>query len=237
MTPIKLLAFNNAPESLFDKGKERLARLFPGVVFDYDSNEPCLLVFLSGGSEREALKYAKKKNFYILATFDENNSYAAATEVKAWFDQKGIKNLMVDLDDGYECKLIEKYIRVKNALLRLNGQVLGVIGEPSEWLVASVMKAKTLRSKLGIHVQYIDWDEVIDYNTLQANEEFFQSFAKFTFPGISDAGKVYSSFEEIIQHYALSATTVECFSLVKKHSVTACLALSHFNDKGFPSGC
>lgn len=237
MTPIKLLAFNNAPESLFAKGKERLARLFPEVVFDFDSTDPCLLVFLSGGSESEALRYARKKNFYILATFDENNSFAAATEAKAWFDQKGINNIMVDLDDGYECKLIEKYIKAKNALLRLNGQVLGVIGEPSEWLVASVMKAKTLKSKLGIHLQYIDWDEVIDYNSLQANEEFLKSFAKFNFPGIEDAGKVYSSFEEIIQHYGLSAISVECFSLVKKHSVTACLALSRFNDKGIPSGC
>ena len=89
MTGLKLLAFKGASDKLFENGKSQINELFPANDFDLNTQNPDILFFLSGGSELEALNYSKPGKFLLLAAFEENNSYAAATEVKAHFDKIG----------------------------------------------------------------------------------------------------------------------------------------------------
>jgi L-fucose isomerase-like protein len=54
---------------------------------------------------------------------------------------------------------------------------------------------------------------------------------------LEDAARIDHVLQKLIRDHQLDALTVECFSLVNEHSVTACLGLSHINDLGVPAGC
>lgn len=237
MTGIKLLAFNGAPAHLFTNGKNRIYQLFPNEEFDFDTNKPDILFFVSGGSEKEALKYAKSQKYLLLAAFEENNSYAAATEVKAHFDTIWQDCQLIDLKIESDRQLIADFILAKKAVSRLNGKRLGLIGEVSDWLVASDIPADTLAAKTGIELVKIAWNEVRDYKDFTPQPSFLKTYKTEGDFNNNDAGNVHQALAEIIQRKHLDAITVECFSLVKQNSVTACLALSKFNDDNIPAGC
>lgn len=237
MTGIKLLAFKGASESLFESGKKRLNEFFPNEAFDFSSTDPSLLVFLSGGSEREALNFARPGGFVLLAAFEENNSYAAATEVKAYFDSIGQECRLTDLKSEADRRFIEEFIHAGKAKERLKGKRLGSIGHISDWLVASDVTSETLSANLGIELVRIPWSEVRDYNEFAPDPDFLSAYRAEGDRHTEDAGRVHQALAEIVSRKNLDAITVECFSLVKGRSVTACLALSKLNDDGIAAGC
>jgi len=237
MTGLKLLAFKGASDKLFENGKSQINELFPANDFDLNTQNPDILFFLSGGSELEALNYSKPGKFLLLAAFEENNSYAAATEVKAHFDKIGQDCLLIDLKIEADRQIIADFILAKKAVSRLNGKRLGLIGEVSDWLVASDIPADTLAAKTGIELVKIAWNEVRDYKDFTPQPSFLKTYKTDGDFNITDAGNVHQALAEIIQRKHLDAITVECFSLVQQNSVTACLALSKFNDDNIPAGC
>jgi L-fucose isomerase-like protein len=237
MTTIKFLAFDGASEQLFDEGKSRLTGYFPDEKFDLSSQNPDMLYFLSGGSEREALTYAESGKFLLLVAFEENNSYAAATEVKAYFDSIGQDCQLADIKNENDRGLIQAFIDAGKARERLKGKRLGLIGEISEWLVASDIPGETLASKLGIELVRIPWNEVRNYNDFIPDPAFLETFKTNGNLNISSAGRVHQALTEIISRKKLDAITVECFSLVNENGVTACLGLSKLNDDHIPAGC
>ncbi len=237
MTGTKLLAYNGAPESMFNDGKRRLHELFPGEAFDFSAADPGLFVFLSGGSEREALQHIQPGKFLLLAAFEENNSYAAATEVKAHFDAIGQECLLTDLKNETDRRCIVDYIQAGTAHDKLQGKRLGLIGRVSEWLVASDVAGAALASKFGIDLVKIPWEEVRSYKECTPGPEFLSAYTTDGAFDIGDAGRVHVALSELVTERRLDAITVECFSLVKANSVTACLALSKLNDDGIPAGC
>ncbi len=237
MIGIKLLAFKGASDRLFENGKNQLIEFFPDEKLDLNSQIPDILFFLSGGSEREALIYANPGKLLLLAAFEENNSYAAATEVKAHFDKIGQHCQLCDLKNEADRQLILDFIAAKKALSKLKSKRLGLIGEISDWLVASDISAEMFASKFEIELVKIPWTEVRNYVDFTPDAGFLQAFKSCKNFNIADAGKVHQALAEIISQEKLDAITVECFSLVKENSVTACLALSKFNDNNFPAGC
>ncbi len=237
MTGIKLLAYREAPEQLFSDGKEKMRDLFPDLQFEYNSPDPAILVFLSGGSESEATRIVRPGNFYILAAFEENNSFAAATEVKAWMDREGIGNMLVDLWEDHDRKTITLLTQTLEALQQLQGKQLGLIGGVSEWLLASDTGASNLKNKLGIAFKKIPWDDIADFRSQTPETTILDKFDNFNEQKIREAAQVHAALKQTINSESLDAVTVECFSLVRKHKVTACLSLSQFNDEGLPAGC
>ena len=237
MTGLKLLAFKGASDKLFENGKSQINELFPANDFDLNTQNPDILFFLSGGSEREALNYSRPGKFLLLAAFEENNSYASATEVKAHFDKIGQDCLLCDLKNEKDRQVILDFIKAGKACKRLKGKRLGLIGEVSEWLVASTIPGEILASKLGIELVRLSWNEVRNYKDFAPDADFSETFKTDRNLNISDAGKVHQALAEIVTRKKLDAITVECFSLVKENSVTACLALSKFNDDNIPAGC
>jgi L-fucose isomerase-like protein len=237
MTGLKILAFKGASDKLFENGKSQINELFPANDFDLNTQNPDILFFLSGGSEREALNYSKPGKFLLLAAFEENNSYAAATEVKAHFDKIGQDCLLCDLKNVNDRQVILDFIEAGKACERINGKRLGLIGEVSEWLVASTIPGEILASKLGIGLVRIPWNEVRNYNEFTPDPAFLETYKTDSTLNIRDAGRVHQALTEIISRKKLDAITVECFSLVNENGVTACLGLSKLNDDHIPAGC
>ena len=217
--------------------KTKLLNIIEEQKIEFVNENYDILFFLTGGSEAEAIKNVNVNKFYTLIASKENHSYAAANEVKAYFDQKKINSTLLSLDEN-ECKqFIDDYYKVKLALSNIRGQNLGLIGEVSDWLVASSIDADLLKEKLGINLKQILWNSLPDYKTMEVSKKFNESFNGNKKIDINDTSKVYVLLKNLIAKEKLNAITVECFSLVRKNNTTACLPLSKLNDEGIPAGC
>jgi L-fucose isomerase-like protein len=237
MIPARLLTYKDAPEEMSQQGIQKLQNHFGDFEFDFASDQPLLLLFLSGGSESFAIKTAQPHTFYILIGFEDNNSWAAATEVKAWMDQHEIDALMLDLTNAADRNIIRTYCQNYDCLSRLKGKKLGLIGEISDWLVASDIDEKVLFDKLGITLKKISWSSLPNWKSMNEDGDFVSNFRSPSNESIESASKVNRVLEVAISQNQLDAITVECFSLVQNEGVTACLSLSHLNDRGIPAGC
>jgi L-fucose isomerase-like protein len=54
---------------------------------------------------------------------------------------------------------------------------------------------------------------------------------------LTETAKVSELLSDTIRKQNLDAITVECFPMVQKDCVTACLPLAKFNNEGIPAGC
>ena len=234
---VKLLAFPAAGEEVFAKAKEELKHLFPANRVAYVDQDPSILVFLTGGSERKALESVRKFHLYLLLASGSNNAWAAATEVKAWMNENQVTGILADHTKPEISRLIEDFHQVKNGLKRLEGQRFGLIGDVSEWLVNSAVSPFISKTKLAIEQVDIPWSEVDVKGGKNAGEDFTNLFRESDPERLPDAGRVYEALSEVVRQHNLQALTVECFSLVNSCNTTACLALSKLSRDGIPAGC
>ena len=227
---VKLLAFATADDVVYTRGKKRFLKVLNKDQVEFVDERPDLLIFLTGGSERAAVSLVEENRFYLMLASQDDNSYAAATEVKAWCNQNHIHTHLADLDQPDVASLVDDFYHVKNGLLRLKGKRLGQIGNVSDWLVASTISPFTLSTRLGIELVKLDWPELHSRNELSAPSYFAEAFAisgkKVANAKIDEAGKVYEQLARAITKHNLQAITVECFPLVTECKVSACLALS-----------
>lgn len=234
---INLIAFPDAPKELILKGEEILKNKFQNIDFEIGNSNPDALFILSGGSENQAKNILKNQKRILILAMSENNSYAAATEIKAFCNQNHIDSVIYNINQEEDIAAqINSYHTCITALNEISKYKIGLIGEVSEWLIASDIHADILNTKLGLQIQKIDWNEFPAYSTFPVNKDFLNHFKDSGFQ-LDDSSRVYNLLQEIIKQRKLNAITVECFPLVKKHAVTACLGLSNLNTLGIPAGC
>ncbi|GAK56104.1 L-fucose isomerase 2 domain protein [Candidatus Vecturithrix granuli] len=234
---VKLLAYRNAPEELYQQGTEKFTQLLERQYVEFVDQQPDVLFFLSGGSERAAADMLEPNRFYTLIAFHEGNSYAAATEVKAYYNQHGARSVLLDYDSRGTRFFVKNLYQSLKGIKRLRGQRLGLIGDVSDWLIASKIEAPLLQERLGIELRKIPWSQLPSYQEQRPAEDFLRAFQTEYSSNLEATAKVYALFKACIDREQLDAITVECFSLVTEHAVTACLPLGKFNADGVPAGC
>jgi len=234
---IKLLAFQGAPDAVYHNAIPRIEKLISKEDYELTDSHPDVLFFLSGGSERPAMEMVSAGNFYLLIGSQHDNSYASATEVKAYLNDKKIPSMLIDEEEAETKAFFQDFITVKQALRSLKGQKLGLIGQISDWLISSAIPAEILQAKLGIDYIEIPWDKLAHFSEFKASEAFLDSFSCEKHFDLTETAKVSELLTDTIQKWDLDAITVECFPLVQKDSVTACLPLAKFNNEGIPAGC
>jgi len=239
MTPlkIKLLAFKGAPDAAFENADTQIQKHIASENYVLVDENPDVLYFLSGGSEMPATEVVAPGRFYLLIGSRHNNSYASATEVKAWMNARGIQSLLLDAEEAETREVLENFLKVRTALEKLKGQRAGLIGNVSDWLIASAIDANILKEKTGTELIQISWEKLKHFSQYEPSATFLQSFAGHNNIDLQDTARVYSMLTETIAANKLDAITVECFPMVKKDGVTACLPLAKFNNDGFPAGC
>lgn len=237
MIKVSLLTFPGAPEHVRENGIARVEMLIPGKEIRFTGEDPDILFFLTGGSEQPAVKQVSSGRFCVLIGSRHDNSYASATEVKAYLNDTKIASLLLDEEAPDTGKILEEFIAVKQSLDRLSGKRVGLIGSVSAWLVSSSVPAQLLKSKLGISLVEIPWDEAGQYSEFSPSGSFLDFFQDVNQAELKETAKVSELLETIIQKNNLDAITVECFPMVQRHGVTACLPLARFNDLGIPAGC
>ena len=232
-----LAAFRNAPEDLIEKGKQKLKDRFPDIRFRFVTGNPDIICFLSGGSEQEAIKCMVPGRHYLLLAGFEGNAWAAATEVKAWADQNNVPAQLISVEEQEVSQRLEIFHRVCTAFRNLTGKQAGLIGNVSHWLVASAFPLNLAKERLGIEIRHLQWASLPDYISFPPDPEFSEVFKNNTQNQLENEARIYSFLKSVIKEHHLEGLTLECFDMVNKHNVTACLALALLNSRGIASGC
>ena len=233
---IKLLAYEGAPESIYKNAVSRINKIFAPEKYEIVESNPDILYFLSGGSENAARNQVSPGNFYLLIGSKHDNAYASATEVKAYLNELNITSLLLDEEEAETMAFLNDFLIIKKALYNLKNKRLGLVGKISDWLISSGIPAEILDSKFGIKLVTLPWSELDHFSKFETSGKFLAAFAGSKVD-LTETAKVSEMLDQTIQKNKLDAITVECFPMVQKDSVTACLPLAHLNNEGFPAGC
>jgi len=100
---------------------------------------------------------------------------------------------------------------------------LGVIGFPSDWLIASQVDYEMVHRLMDIELEDIPIEEVTSLGVVDGGE--------------AGALRIYERLKEIVAKYALDGLTLRCFDLLTTVHNTGCLALAKLNADGIPAAC
>ena len=236
-TPVRSFAFRDADAMVYATARAKLEAAFPRLQFTYSDTETHILHIASGGSEREVITAMKPGKTYLLLAGREGNSWAAATEVKAWADHQSINTILVSQDETDSEKLLQQFTTVSKAFNILTGKRAGLIGGVSHWLVASSYPLELARERLGIIIEALPWEQLPDYLSYEPDREFLEAFREHNPGKLQDEARIHHFLKTMIALHQLDAITLECFTMVKSKEVTACLSLSLLNSRGIVAAC
>ncbi len=214
-----------------------IQQLLPTDSFTMTDQQPDIILFMSGGSERKALSMMQPGHPVLLLSIKGNNAYAAATEVMAWTVNNGCFAMLSDATESFETGLIDRWCRTVRLWNSLRGQKAGLIGSVSDWLVASDVPEERFLNLLGVTLERIPWLTLPDYIGQEPDAALLRRFDGTVAHGLEEAAKVLTLLRSLDEKKELDAIAVECFSLVQQRKVTACLALAQLNNEGVVAAC
>lgn len=234
---LSMFAYEGADKQVFEIAKSYLETNFGTDLFEFNHSNTEILYFVSGGSEQSAITHQYTSEFIILLASPQNNSYASATEVKAYLNKHNKEAILLNTTDTGTPKLLNRLKNIKLNLKKLETKTIGLLGAVSSWLVASDTNQSTLKKKLGISLKQISWESLPAYFEMEKSADLIEEFKNTGMVDLTQTSRVHSLIKSCIQKENLDAVTVECFSMVVEHGVTACLPLAKFNNDGLPAGC
>ncbi len=234
--------FETTGGQFLDKGEELSARQL-------------LYFIITGGTENNFLEiYRERRNKFsgepvFLISHPGNNSLPAALEILARVKQEKTKGRIVYLsgnqeNDKQQLTLASRNLNVYKKFSETN---IGLIGQPSDWLIASSPESSTVFSTWGIKVKKYDvsqlqkiYHEITD-NKIHDDYKTFTNNAKNIFgPGkkeLLDSIRIYSAIKTLVHENNLDSVSLRCFDIVTNEKTTGCFALSKLIDEGIIAGC
>lgn len=205
----------------------------PFKVSDTFIEENQVVAVLTGGTEAQFVDLVKQKKIdlkrpvYLLVS-GYSNSLAAAFEILSFIRQRnGIAKVMTHAKDTVFPDVSETDSLTRTPLEKVlkneKKQRLGIIGKPSDWLIASQVDYKQVLKDMNIELVDIPIEEVSSLGEVD--------------PGMPGALAIYDRVKELIAKYKLDGVTLRCFDLLTTVKNTGCIAMSKLNDEGIPAGC
>ena len=208
----------------------------------------CLAVILvlTGGVERDVLKtVAQLPAPSILIAHPGHNSLPASLEILARIRRDGGNGRILFGDAASIVPELQLELVLATAWKGLRFSRIGLIGEPSEWLIASDVDSAFLKGRLAVDLISVDIKELMD--NIRSATVSRKELATFTREAediigpnpddIREALTVYRGLRALVDEHRLAACSVRCFDLVTDMHTTGCYALSRLNDEGIPAGC
>ena len=221
-------------------------------------NDPTQLFLLvaTGGTEEVILEVAAQRRrtspgepLYLIA-HPGSNSLPASLEVLARLQQDGAPGRIFYLSDPDDAAGLGEIadavhdIEVKRALQRAR---IGLVGTPSDWLVASTPDASTIRRVWGPTVVPVDMEVVVEKLEAVADSDLVShvdalvadatEVCEPTSSELGDVVRVYLALKQIVADHQLDALTVRCFDFVQQQKTTGCFGLAQLTDEGVIAGC
>ena len=210
---------------------------------DYGSHSLDLIYVRTGGTEGifkrllSELQAKSERPFYLL-TSGKSNSLAASMEILSYLRQNDFKGEIIHGKPDYISKRIRLLAKVGEARQSLKGSKLGIIGEPSDWLISSAADKDTVMRRLGISLVDIPMQELLDVITVtplrESNEQASADAIRNALPV---ANQIYDALKTIVEKHQLQGFTIRCFDLLTAVHNTGCLALAKLNSEGVVAGC
>lgn len=211
-----------------------------------DDNTLAVVAPLTGGIEHIICSILERVGFVLLIPHTLMNSLPAALESFSKFRSCSKAWIILEWPPG---RKIKKFIKSWRAMDEIRKMKIGLIGDPSPWLIYSsgplveenltkiFNGLKIIRINLnllnkeleeGLESKMSDLSKEILGKAKASrisNEELYKSLA------------IYSAMERLLNKYALDAVSVRCFDIVRDAGTTACLAVSLLNKVKAVAGC
>ena len=202
---------------------------------EYGSHSLDLIYVRTGGTEGifkrllPELQAKSAKPVYML-TSGKSNSLAASLEILSFLRQNDISGEIIHGRPDYISKRIKLLSKVEDTRQSLKGCRLGVIGEPSDWLISSHADKEVVLQRLGISLIDIPMQELLDVIAVTPQMETSEQPMK-------GAYQIYDALKVIVERHRLQGFTIRCFDLLTSVHNTGCLALAQLNAEGIVAGC
>lgn len=222
-------------------------------IFPEDLDKPlpdgATMVLVGSGGVEEMVKACidRLPPYVVLIADGLKNSLAASLEILSWMRIDRRHGRVLHGTTSFIMQGIDDYACAHDALAKLNGKRVGVIGKPSGWLIASNVDYQALSERWGIEMVDIPLDEVVKgYQTIADDEvqdithEFISQAIGVKEPSrdeVVKAMRLYRAVKAIVERYHLNAFTLNCFDLIPTTRTTGCVALALLNQEGIPAGC
>lgn len=217
---------------------------------DFFAYDLIFISILTGGTENKfAQIWSELKNSgkpFVLVAFNSDNSLPAAMEIQSWLNVSCNYSGSSIIHGNCEriAEQLMEMANLQNLTFQLQRETLGIIGEPSDWLIASKANYAAMEKKLGIRFTQIPMNEfrnVIESLKEKGSKTFEDSFASFKTSQNEEefqkAEKIYLALKKTLRNYCLTSLTIRCFDILEADNTTGCLALSLLNDEGITAGC
>ena len=219
--------------------------------FIFDDTGRDIFFIETGGTEEEFKRiYERYSEPYLILGTDANNSLPASLEIATFLRKNGKKfklfhgkpeEVREQLKSDEILKILEKnggFLKFDN----LKGMRLGVVGKPSDWLIASEVNYAEARSKFGVELVDISTEEFLDQikaTKPKLDPIIFESLLneKVSRETLDGALQIYAALRDLIIKYKLNGLTVRCFDLLTSVHNTSCLALAMLNKDGYIATC
>lgn len=222
-------------------------------IFPEDLDKPlpdgATMVLVGSGGVEEMVKACidRLPPYVVLIADGLKNSLAASLEILSWMRIDRRQGRVLHGTTSFIMQGIDDYACAHDALAKLNGKRVGVIGKPSGWLIASNVDYQALSERWGIEMVDVPLDEVVKgYQAIDDDEvqdithEFISQAIGVKEPSrdeVVKAMRLYRAVKAIVERYHLDAFTLNCFDLIPTTRTTGCVALALLNQEGIPAGC
>ena len=147
----------NAVSAEYVSSVERLLGFemdFRGPDFEgYGSHDLDIIFVRTGGTEGLFKQvFPSLGGRIVLLTSGKSNSLAASMEILSYLNMQGRKGEIIHGSPEYVAERILTLSKVESARRKLHGQNIGVIGQPSDWLISSDPDREALKSRLEINL-------------------------------------------------------------------------------------
>lgn len=200
----------------------------------YDEVDEKIIYVRTGGSEETFRKLGLKGKIRLL-TSGKENSLAAAMEILSYINLNGGRGEILHGSADYIASRIRgeadegegPVMTMPLPPTDLGGKRVGVIGEPSDWLISSGVDYAKAEDRLNVKMVDIPIEELI--RGVKGHDCDLRSF--------KGSEAVYEELMLIADKYSLDALTLRCFELLDRIGNTGCLALARLNAEGITSSC
>ncbi len=184
------------------------------------------------------LQQQSSRPFYLL-TSGKSNSLAASMEILSYLRQNGFAGEIIHGTADYISTRIRLLAKVGAAKEQMSNCRLGIVGQPSDWLISSHANEAIVKEKLGIELISVPMQELMDIIKATplltvGQTPCEQAAIRQALPG---AGQIYQSLKTLVSRNNLQGFTLRCFDLLTAVHNTGCLALAKLNAEGIVAGC
>jgi L-fucose isomerase-like protein len=224
-----------------------------GDFSDYGTHALDLIYVRTGGTEGifkrllPELQQKSSRPFFLLAS-GKSNSLAASMEILSYLRQNGLQGEIIHGKMEYMSHRIGVLAKVGAARKKLDGCRLGIVGQPSDWLISSHADRQALKERFGIELVDIPMQELMGLMSGVGEEAGTVSEGKLMEEAVSKASgnvrdalpgayRIYWALKQLVGIHNLQGFTIRCFDLLTSVHNTGCWALAKLNSEGIVSGC